>query len=408
MTTRVDPDAGTEASPDAAGLQIFDADNHYYEAEDAFTRHLPAAMRARGVQWVEMDGRRYHLIAGRLDRQVTNPTFNPISKPGVLRSYFKGNPEKKSSAELIRSAIEPMPAAYMDRGARLARITEQGIDAAWLFPTLGVLYEERLKRDVEAACATFQAFNRWVEDDWGFNVGGTIFCAPYLSLADVDWACRELEWALARDARIIVLRPAAVFTDRGPLSPADPVFDPFWARVNEAGVCVVAHVANSGYSTNGYPKGGTLDVIGGGQRPTVASLNPERAIYDFLLTLIYDRLFERFPNLRIASVENGSEFLPDLFRKLGQSKRRLPNYYAEDPADVFRRHVWINPFWEDDLHEVVGHMGIDRVIFGSDWPHVEGLAAPRDVLAELGGFNDEDRRKFLFTNAESLNQRRPA
>lgn len=386
---------------------IFDCDNHYYEAEDAFTRHLPREMRHRCVQWVAMDGRRHHLVAGRLDRQVSNPTFDPVSKPGVLREYFRGNPRGKTADELIRSAIEPLPAEYVDRDARVTRMDEQGLEGAWMFPTLGVLYEDRLKNDVEAVCATFEAFNRWVEDDWGLGYKDRIFSAPYLSLADVDWACRELDWALEHDARIVVLRPAAVCTRHGPRTASDPEFDPFWTRANEAGICVVAHVGNSGYSTNGYPGKGTLATIGGGSRPTVASLNPERAICDFLLTLAYDKLFERFPNLRVASVENGSEFVPDLLRKLEHSRNRLPRYYAEDPVELFRAHVWINPFWEDDIAEVADLMGADHVIFGSDWPHMEGLAEPREILAEMGTIPAVDQERILRANAAALNTPRP-
>ena len=62
----------------------FDADNHYYEAEDAFTRHVPKAMRPRCVQWCEIDGRKHHLVGGRLARAVANPTWNPIAKPGAI------------------------------------------------------------------------------------------------------------------------------------------------------------------------------------------------------------------------------------------------------------------------------------------------------------------------------------
>ena len=89
--------------------EIFDADNHFYEAHDAFIRHVPKRMRSRCVEWVELeDGRRYQMVGGRIDRSG-NPTFNPISRPGVLREYFSGNPRGLTSAELIRSALEPMP-----------------------------------------------------------------------------------------------------------------------------------------------------------------------------------------------------------------------------------------------------------------------------------------------------------
>ena len=60
----------------------------------------------------------------------------------------------------------------------------------------------------------------------------------------------------------------------------------------------------------------------------------------------------------------------------------LQRAFADDPVDIFRHHVWVNPFWEDDLASVVEWMGADRVLFGSDWPHIEGLPRPLDYLAE--------------------------
>ena len=151
------------------------------------------------------------------------------------------------------------------------------------------------------------------------------------------------------------MRPSAVCTKDGWLSPGDERFDPFWARVNEAGVTVVAHVESNGYTANGYGGNSALAVLGGGRKPSVAGLIPERAIYDFLLTFAYDKMFERFPNLRLASVENGSGFLRDLFVKLEQSKKRMPRYYGEDPAELFRRTT--SGSTEDPAHQ---HGGPER------------------------------------------------
>jgi predicted TIM-barrel fold metal-dependent hydrolase len=106
-------------------------------------------------------------------------------------------------------------------------------------------------------------------------------------------------------------------------------------------------------------------------------------------------------------VENGSEFLADLFRKLGQSHARTPGFYKVDPREAFRRHVWINPFWEDDVHEVASLMGTDRVIFGSDWPHIEGMPQPLDYVREVKELDDDAQRKVLRDNVSFLNVRRP-
>tara|TARA_Y100001949_G_scaffold35438_1_gene28209 strand:+ start:955 stop:1629 length:675 start_codon:yes stop_codon:yes gene_type:complete len=168
---------------DDLGYRPFDCDNHYYEGVDAFTRHVPAEMQPRVVQWCEMDGRRYHVVGGRVSHAVVNPTWDPIAKPGALYQYFRGNPDGKSPLELLRDR-EPLPAEYIDREARLRTVEAQGLEAVWLFPTLGVLYEELLKEDTEAVGALMVGFNRWLQEDWGFAHGNTIFAAPYLSLAD--------------------------------------------------------------------------------------------------------------------------------------------------------------------------------------------------------------------------------
>ena len=388
---------------------MFDADNHYYEAEDAFTRYVPKRMQRRCVQWIEMqDGKKHHLVAGKINHSVGNPTFNPISKPGVLREYYHGNPRGMTFVELTHGSLEPMPPEYMDRDVRIQRIQEQGLEGAWLFPTAGILYEEPMVHDIDALCTLFHGFNRWLDDDWGLNYQDKLFAAPYITLADVDFACRELEWALDQDARVLVMRPSAVCTRDGYFAPSHERFDPFWARVNEAGITVVAHTGANGYTTNGYGGNSALDVLGGGRKPTVAGLIGERSIYDFLLTMAYDKLFERFPNLRIASVENGSGFLADLFIKLEHSKVRMPRYYDQDPADLFRQHVWINPFWEDTIAEVATHMGADRVLFGSDWPHMEGLEHPRDIFDEIDDVTLAQQKLILHDNAAALNQRQPA
>ena len=172
----------------------FDADNHYYEALDAFTRHLDPELGGRCVQWCEIDGRKYHVVGGRVSHAVVNPTFDPIAKAGAMHDYFRGNPDGKQPCEFLRER-EPIPAEYRDRDARIAKLDEFGLESIWLFPTLGILYEELLGNDVFAITQTFTAFNRWLDDDWGFAYQDRIFAAPYITLSDLDWAIGELEWA---------------------------------------------------------------------------------------------------------------------------------------------------------------------------------------------------------------------
>jgi predicted TIM-barrel fold metal-dependent hydrolase len=387
---------------------VFDADNHYYEALDAFTRHLDPAHGTRVIQWADVGGRRYHALGGQINRAVTNPTFNPVSPAGSLVEYFRGNPNGLSPLELLGTP-EPIRPEYRDREARVAVMDAQGLAKIWLFPTLGMLYEEALKHDPGAVVLLFRAFNRWLAEDWGMAYQDRIFAAPYISLADVDEAVRELEWSLDQGARSVVMRAAAPTTERGPCSPSHEMFDPFWARVNEAGITVVVHAGDAGLSSNGYAPDGFSASFGQGKMtPSIKMFAIERAAHDFLATLLLEKLFDRFPNVRIASVENGSEFLAPLFHKMSGTARKMPGYFSEDPVVTFRRHVWINPFWEDDVNEIVDLMGDDRVIFGSDWPHIEGLPEPTDWVTELQKLEADSVSRIMGGNVSMLNELRPA
>jgi predicted TIM-barrel fold metal-dependent hydrolase len=398
--------ADGQAIANELGYQPFDCDNHYYEALDAFTRHLDPALGPRVVQWCDINGRQYQVVGGRVFRGVVNPTFDPVAPAGALHDYFRGNPDGRQPWEFL-AARERINPAYRDPAARRAAMDDQGVGAIWLFPTLGMLYEEALKHDPEAVTLAFRAFNRWLLEDWGFGADGRIFAGPYLSLADPEWACEELDWAVEQGARVVVMRAGAPMTAAGVRSPFDPVFEPFWARLDEAGIPLVIHAGDTGYSSNGYADDGFSSSLAGGWKPTIKSFAIERAAGDFIITSVFEKLFERYPNLRMVSVENGSAFLSDTVKKLTSTHHKMPGYFDEHPVETLRRHWWINPFWEDDVAEVVDYMGADRVVFGSDWPHIEGMPQPLDYVDELKTFDDHTRRLILRDNVLGLNTPRP-
>ena len=182
------------------GYAPFDADSHYYEAEDALTRHLPKEWRRRGPQWIEMNGRKRLMLGGKLYTYIPNPTFDPIARPGCAHDYFAAKEGGKSLADVMGD-LEPIRPEYRDRDARLKVMDEQGIGASWLFPTLAVTLEVSFRPDHEAAAATIRAFNRWLAEDWGFAYKDRIFAAPVITLSDPDWAVEEIEWCIRQGAK---------------------------------------------------------------------------------------------------------------------------------------------------------------------------------------------------------------
>jgi len=393
------------------GFRYFDCDNHYYEAEDAFIRHLDPAMRKRAMQWGVIDGRKRLLVGGKINRFIPNPTWDPVSKPGALDEYFRGrNPRGADTPELFgeldRLADRP---EYQDRDARLALMDTQGMEGAIFLPTLGVGMEQSLRDDVPAMLAAFRAFNRWMDDDWGFAYRERIFAAPYISLADAGWAVEELAYALEHDARFVVMVGGPVVVRGVGTSPADPRYDAFWQLANDAGITVCYHGGDSPYSRLLEAWGDVAEMQSFRQNPFRALLSAD-AIQDTMANLLAHRLFERFPNLRVASIETGSDWVFHLFDKLKKSYGQTPHAYPEDPRETFKRHVWVSPFYEDELGQLRTLLGADHILMGSDYPHAEGLADPATYIKDLRNFAypDEDCRLVMRDNGLVLASRRPA
>lgn len=393
--------AGSVNIDSSLGFAAFDADSHYYEAEDALTRHLPREWRRRGPKWAEIGGRKRLLLGDKVYGYIPNPTFDPVAKPGCMHDYFAAKVEGLDLKQAM-GELEPIRPEYRDRDARLRVMDEQGIGATWLFPTLAVTIEVSYQPDIEACLATLRAFNRWLEEDWGFAYKDRIFSAPVISLSDPDWAVEEIEWCIQRGVKLVSLRNGPVYTKTGTTSPGAPEFDPFWARVQEANIVVAPHAGDDGYDFLGkmwepWDEYGAFNVT-----PLRKAVTSQRAVPDFFAALVCHRVFERFPRLRVASIENGAAWVAPLLVRLFRGHAQTKGYYKTNPVDQFQEHIWVTPFWEDNVEELSRQIPAERIIFGSDWPHVEGVVNPLDFLEAVENFSEADKRRIMRENTAEL------
>ena len=386
-------------------FDVFDADNHYYEATDAFIRHLPK-QRSKLVQWADIDGKHRMIVDNKIFRFIPNPTFDPVARPGCLDDYFRG----KQAGDDIRAAfgeLEPINPAYREPEARVKLMDTQGMQGCFLFPTLGVGVEEALLHDPDALHDVFHAFNEWMLDDWTYNYEGRIYAAPYIALQDPERAKREVEYALANGAHVVVMRSGPV---RGPAisrSPGDPVYDPMWARLAEADVLVAYHSGDAGYNRYADEWGGGGDFQAFRNDPFRTVTGGHRPIYDTIAALACHGVLRRHPGLRVATIESGSEWVALLLKALKKSFGQVPGAYdGVDPVEQVRTHVWVSPYYEDDLEELRDSLGATQMIFGSDYPHAEGLAEPKSFVDDLPNFSAADIRLVMRDNALALSQPR--
>lgn len=384
---------------------LFDADNHYYEPADCFTRYIEPRHRDRAIALKSVGDEEPKVFVG--DRPFTflsgGFAGEKVAKAGALRALLHSMKTGVSDEGAVQEAMQP---AYQDRDARIELMDRQGVESAFMFPTFGVCVEHFMKDDPEQMYANVRAFNRWLLEDWGFNYKDRIYAPPLLSLLDLDRAVDELEWVLAQGARIVSLRPGPAFGR----SPADPHFDPFWAILNEAKVPVAFHIAESGYNE--------MMSVHWGEEANPSSHRQsafqwsccygDRVIIDTVASLIFGNLFGRFPNLKVVSVENGSLWVSyamkvmDKMKGMGRNGPWPGGYVKGRASDVLKQHVLVSPYHEEDIEALIEAVGVSQVLFGSDFPHPEGLAEPKEFAAAIPNLSPEELRMVMRENARQL------
>ncbi len=207
----------------------------------------------RTVQWATIDGRQYHVLGGKVSRAVTNATFDPISKPGCLSEYFRGNPNHVNPLELIRDH-EPIRPEYRDPAARLRVLDEQGLAGCFLFPTLGMIYEEPLKRRPRGGVHHVPCVQPVARRGLDLRLRGPHPHRARTSPSPTcDWAVEELEWALdagrTDDRDASRPRPPPTPAAAAPSTRGSTRSGRGWTR---PGITVVVHAGDSGQSSNGY------------------------------------------------------------------------------------------------------------------------------------------------------------
>ena len=392
-------------------FRVFDADQHYYEAEDCLTRYASKRMQAmKSVRWLtEADGKRRRLIiADQVTTTIGNPTFNPVTKPGAYHETMK-NLKPGEDRTAAYGELFPIDPCYRDRDVRLRKMDEQGVERALLFPTLGVVLEGYADHDPELLYDMMHGFNRWLQDDWGFAYKDRIYAVPYIPMMDVDRSVAELEWLLKQGARAITLRPGPCYGR----SPADPYFDPFWARVNEAGILVTYH-ANDGPSIEKRSFIANWAAPTRGRRMEDMVLEGAIVASDLqamntFIALVLHNLFGRFPNIRVAAIELGSGWVPFALSRLnhagGMLSRRIMAFgeiLSDAPAEIFKRNIWVSPWPEENVPALADMIGADKVLMGSDFPHAEGNAYPRDYVNGLGGLDEQSIKRIMHDNTFEL------
>lgn len=389
------------------GYRLVDSDNHYYETFDCFTRHIESRYLDKAVSAARAADGNWVVRVGDQPYNFQHVKFDKTNPPGSMHDLLHRKEADTAISWGDSYSTENMLPAFQHRDARLDLLEKQGIDAAIMLPTFGVSVEDYMVDDVEQTYANLRSFNRWIQDQWGFAYEERIFCPAMLSLIDRDETIAELDRVMAEGARLVHLRPCPF--GEGNRSIADPYFDPFWARINEARIPLAFHIADFRYPMLAVRMG---DDPRANVREMSAFqwgfLHGDRPIIETFGALLFGNIHNRFPNLRFLSLENGSDWVSYLMLTLDKKKNmaRYGPWIGGRPAgklsEVFKRIVWVSPYPEDDVRALVDKIGASQVLFGSDYPHPEGMAEPADFADKLQGASPSDIAAVMRDNTAAL------
>jgi uncharacterized protein len=363
---------------------VVDCDAHVMEPPDLWQRYLEPKYRDRAIRIVDDDGVE-KLIIG--EQVVLQARLAGLGGAHVdRRQLFAGG---------LRY-LDGCPQASFDPRARIALMDDWGVDYGVLFPTIGILPFP--VDDTALASAYCRAYNRWQAEFSSGAAGRTI------PIAVINWhdpveAAGELAHCLELGFKGLFVPPETI----GGKRPGDPDFDTIWRLCEEAGIPGCLHVIVR-FGGAAVPFKAWHETAPG---PTFTfGLGATGQLIPALASLVLDGLFERFPRLKVVSVEAGCGFAAYLMDRLDEKHQFFGQFGSlpEKPSTYIRRNCY---FVAEPEERTIGAMldlvGEDRILWGSDYPHVDStLEAPNLIRRSLAGLSAERRARVLGENARRV------
>jgi predicted TIM-barrel fold metal-dependent hydrolase len=375
---------------------ILDVDQHLSEDRNAWRDHIDPAFRddaltieedELGWPWLTWRGRGLYAV------EHQEPHHPEVIGAERLR--------REAGERAPMSYDEVVPVAYRDPAARIAELDRFGVDASVLFPNYGLVWEHIVGVDLPALNANLRAYNRWMIETLS-PYPDRLFGVAHLSLRDIDWAVAEIAVLGQAGVRLAMVAPAPV--EGKPLS--HPDLDPVWTAFCDHGVSPVFHVGNFARPLDPAWHHDDPEPVDSLLGSVFLSLAPAVAIANMTV----HGTFERFPELRLGVVELTAGWLPTFLLHLdgasdfytarhGRPLRKL----ELRPSDYVLRQVRVSALAYEGPAPLVEQVGEDTFMFGSDWPHAEGIAEPRAGFERaIKSLSDSARTKIMGANAAWL------
>ncbi len=379
-------------------LFVVDADSHWSEPADLFTRLAPAHLKGRVPHHEVIDGQRVWVMDG--------VAIGQAAAGAVIGADGK---KAKAVESLMVWHVEDAHRGAYDPKARIAVLDEFGIDAQIIFPsTIGLGGQDLGKTTDQDLCrVAIEIYNDGMAEIQG-DSGNRLLPMPLMPAWNVDLCVAEVKRVAALGARGINMTSDP--QDLGAPDLADPVWDPFWASCSELELPVHFHIGASITGMTFYGKyfwpsqaEGTKLAIGG----SLLFIGNARVVTNLILAGIFDR----HPDLKCVSVESGMGWIPFILETLDYEMfENAPDELAKlkkAPSEYFRSNLYATFWFENNrnrLPDLIEAVGEDCILFETDFPHPTCLYPdPLDAVdAKMATLQPETRTKIMGENARKL------
>jgi predicted TIM-barrel fold metal-dependent hydrolase len=374
-----------------AGIKVIDVDSHLSEWPTLWTERAPASLKDR-VPRIIGEGSAKRWV-------IDKDTFiHPIcAGSAVLRDGTKVR-----GWDFIDLETHQVHAGSYDGAARVKVLDAQGIHAQILYPNvLGFSGQESMKTDAALRLTAVQLYNDAV-GEMQIASHDRILPMALLPWWDIDASLKELERCLKWGVRGINWNPDT--HAHGLPSIADPYWNRLWEACIANGLPVNFHIGASDQSMSWFAQG-TLPGFSNNQQMAMGSVMLFIGNLRVIGNILTSRFLEKWPDLKIVSVESGAGWVPYLLEALEYMSVESDLTYTPSPSEVFRRQIYACTFFEKrNLVETVRQVGADNILFESDFPHPaclypDGLEYLAEAINEL---TQEQRFKIFSGNAAKL------
>ena len=346
------------------GRLVHDADSHLMELGDCLDPYLEKRLLDR---YHALDIYRTKIADNAWAEQARTTQADP-----AFRSEADANIMARKNYEGMGSFL----AEDRPRAVDLLGVASQLVFTTFCLGNFGLDQSD----DMELCYAVADAHNRMMTDFC--KVDARLLATAYVPLEDFVLAEKIAREAIALGAKALLIPSWCPQAH----SPSHVGLFPVWAMAQEAGIPVLMHVGgedrlNPVYKENGLPP--VPDFHGGDDNFTSVSYMPiPHSAMQTLATLIFDGVFDRFPNLKWGAIELGAAWLPGWMRSMDsaahafmRNEDRLQNL-SDKPSEIVRRQLRVAPYPHEDAGWIIANSGEETCLFSTDFPHVEGGRNP--------------------------------